>query len=44
MSDVHTQCLRYGRDEKTGYINYVKRAHIAGFMKEARPMMAQGIL
>ena len=44
MSDVHTQCLRYGRDEKTGYINYVKGANIAGFMKVARAMMAQGIV
>ena len=44
MSDVHTQCLRYGRDEKKGYINYVKGANIAGFMKVARAMMAQGIV
>ena len=42
MSDVHAQCLRYGTTP--GYINYVKGANIAGFMKVARAMMAQGIL
>jgi len=43
MSDVHSQCLRYGRAEN-GYINYVKGANIAGFMKVARAMMAQGVI
>ena len=42
MSDVHDQCVRYGRDGE--YINYVKGANIAGFMKVARAMMAQGIV
>lgn len=42
MSDVHSQCLRYGRED--GFINYVKGANIAGFMKVARAMMAQGIV
>ena len=42
MSDVHTQCLEYGKTD--GYINYVKGANIAGFMKVARAMMAQGIV
>lgn len=42
MSDVHAQCLRYGTTP--GYINYVKGANIAGFMKVARAMMAQGVL
>lgn len=43
MSDVHSQCLRYGR-AGNGYINYVKGANIAGFMKVARAMMAQGLI
>lgn len=43
MSDVHSQCLRYGRTEN-GYINYVKGANVAGFMKVARAMMAQGVI
>lgn len=42
MSDVHAQCLRYGRTPD--YINYVKGANVAGFMKVARAMMAQGIV
>ena len=42
MSAIHDQCLRYGREN--GYTNYVKGANIAGFMKVAHAMMAQGIL
>lgn len=43
MSDIHTQCVKYGT-ERDGYINYMKGANIAGFMKVARAMMAQGII
>jgi len=43
MSDIHTQCVKYGTEED-GYINYVKGANVAGFMKVARAMIAQGIL
>ncbi|MDE6783482.1 MAG: glutamate dehydrogenase, partial [Paramuribaculum sp.] len=43
MSDIHAQCERYGRVDDE-YINYVKGANTAGFMKVARAMMAQGIL
>ena len=43
MKDIHTQCETYGR-EADGYINYVKGANIAGFMKVAKAMMAQGIV
>lgn len=42
MSDVHAQCLAYGKTPD--YINYVKGANVAGFMKVARAMMSQGIL
>ena len=42
MNDVHDQCVRYGR--KGDYINYVKGANIAGFMKVAKAMMAQGLV
>ena len=42
MSAVHDQFLRYGRTD--GYLNYVKGANIAGFMKVAHAMMAQGII
>lgn len=43
MSNIHEQCLKYGK-EKDGYINYVKGANIAGFMKVADAMMAQGVI
>lgn len=42
MSDIHEQCVRYGRT--ADYTNYVKGANIAGFMKVARAMMAQGLV
>lgn len=43
MADIHHQCELFGR-EADGYINYVKGANTAGFMKVARAMMDQGIL
>ncbi len=43
MAEIHHQCEKYGK-EPDGYINYVKGANVAGFMKVARAMMAQGIL
>lgn len=43
MAEIHKQCVKYGT-EADGYINYVRGANVAGFMKVARAMMAQGIL
>lgn len=43
MADIHAQCEEYGRVDDT-YINYVKGANTAGFMKVARAMMAQGVV
>ena len=43
MCDIHAACMKYGT-EPDGYINYVKGANVAGFMKVAKAMMAQGIL
>lgn len=43
MASIHEQCVTHGK-EKDGYINYVKGANVAGFMKVARAMMAQGIV
>lgn len=43
MSDIHDSCVKYGT-EPDGFVNYVKGANIAGFMKVAKAMMAQGIL
>ena len=42
MSSIHNQCVKYGTAD--GYINYVKGANIAGFMKVAKAMMAQGVV
>ena len=42
MTDIHEQCLRYGV-EADGYINYMKGANIAGFMKVANAMMGLGV-
>lgn len=43
MKNIHEQCVKYGKEED-GYIDYVKGANIAGFMKVANAMMAQGIV
>ena len=43
MSSIHEQCVAYGT-EPDGYINYMKGANIAGFMKVADAMMGQGII
>ena len=43
MHDIHGQCVKYGR-QPDGYINYMKGANIAGFLKVAKAMLAQGIV
>ncbi|WP_108822788.1 NADP-specific glutamate dehydrogenase [Dysgonomonas sp. Marseille-P4361] len=43
MKNIHDQCVKYGKTEN-GYINYAKGANIAGFMKVARAMIAQGVI
>ncbi len=42
MVNIHENCVKYGT-EPDGYVNYVKGANVAGFMKVAKAMMAQGI-
>ncbi|MEQ5790141.1 NADP-specific glutamate dehydrogenase [Muricauda sp. NFXS6] len=42
MSDIHDSCVEYG--EEDGYCNYVKGANIAGFVKVADAMLAQGVI
>ena len=42
MSSIHENCVKYGR-ESDGYINYVKGANIAGFIKVADAMIDQGV-
>ena len=43
MKNIHEQCVKYGT-EADGTVNYVKGANVAGFMKVAKAMMAQGII
>lgn len=43
MVGIHNQCKKYGADNE-GYINYVKGANIAGFVKVADAMIAQGVV
>jgi len=43
MSDIHASCEKYGKDA-SGYIDYVKGANVAGFVKVADAMLAQGIV
>ena len=41
MNNIHDQCVKYGSEEG-GYVDYVKGANIAGFVKVADAMLAQG--
>lgn len=43
MSEIHDQCVKHGK-QPDGYINYMKGANIAGFLKVAKAMLAQGIV
>lgn len=43
MSEIHDQCVKYGK-EADGYINYMKGANVAGFLKVAKAMLAQGVI
>ena len=44
MANIHDACIKYGKDETNGYIDYVKGANIAGFVKVADAMLAQGVV
>ncbi|GAB1403489.1 hypothetical protein MASR1M74_06670 [Lentimicrobium sp.] len=43
MKNIHEQCITYGKQED-GYVNYVKGANIAGFLKVANAMLDQGVV
>ncbi|RSK41677.1 NADP-specific glutamate dehydrogenase [Mangrovimonas spongiae] len=43
MEDIHKSCTTFGTEED-GYVNYVKGANIAGFVKVADAMLAQGVI
>ena len=42
MKDIHKSCLSYGAENE--FVNYVKGANIAGFVKVADAMLAQGVV
>ena len=43
MCSIHESCLKYGKD-KDGFVNYVKGANVAGFLKVANAMLDQGVI
>ncbi|MCX6248882.1 MAG: NADP-specific glutamate dehydrogenase [Bacteroidetes bacterium] len=43
MCSIHESCVKYGKD-KDGYVNYVKGANVAGFLKVANAMLDQGVI
>jgi len=43
MTSIHEQCVQHGTDSE-GYVNYVKGANIAGFLKVANAMLDQGVV
>jgi len=43
MRNIHSACVEYGKDDE-GYIDYVKGANVAGFLKVANAMLDQGII
>ena len=43
MYEIHDSCIKYGKDDD-GYIDYVRGANIAGFVKVADAMLAQGVV
>lgn len=44
MLSIHAACVRYGRDPQSNHVDYVRGANIAGFVKVADAMLAQGVL
>jgi glutamate dehydrogenase (NADP+) len=43
MCNIHGQCVKYGKLEN-GYVDYVKGANIAGFLKVANAMLDMGVI
>jgi len=44
MQNIHSQCIEYGKDDNSDYVNYIKGANIAGFIKVADSMLDQGVV
>jgi len=43
MNDIHESCVKYGTNSD-GFVDYVKGANIAGFVKVADAMLSQGVV
>ncbi len=43
MKNIHAACVKHGK-QADGYVDYVKGANVAGFLKVANAMLDQGIL
>jgi glutamate dehydrogenase (NADP+) len=43
MKSIHSECVKYGK-QPDGYVDYVKGANIAGFLKVAHSMIDQGLV
>jgi glutamate dehydrogenase (NADP+) len=43
MKNIHEACVKHGKDS-TGFVNYVKGANVAGFIKVAHAMLDQGVI
>ena len=44
MGDIHERCVEYGEEPGSDYVDYVKGANIAGFIKVADAMVAYGVV
>ena len=44
MHNIHQSCVQYGKNETDDFIDYVRGANIAGFVKVANAMLSQGIV
>ena len=44
MTGIHTRCVEYGAEDRSDYVDYVKGANIAGFVKVADAMLAYGVV
>ena len=42
MQNIHSQCVKYGKEDD--FVNYIKGANIAGFIKVADSMLDQGVV
>jgi len=44
MSSIHENCVKYGKEKENGFVDYVRGANAAGFVKVADAMVAQGYM